>query len=184
MKIYLIFVSLIIFNSTDGELSNEYQCALKSVNNRSHFFVMFNNSCYIPPNTNRKNDFSSFQKFYERAGNQLTLFRIVSGTGIRSYTLFTDINIYHQSINRNHSENFKSILLNHWDEIRPIYMNVTIRNVNDNIEAWLLFCVNEDNDVMSWFSRNNLLKSFPWDIVALMKSTFNYFSIRGLETSN
>lgn len=167
---------------TTADNSNHMQCALKACNERRTFLALINGTCYRSGRLSSSKNKSAFQRVYQSPSKEITLFRIVSGSGVSSYDLYNQASTQGQPVadtNRNYSSNFRSILLDEWRNIRPLYMNVTIRNYEDSVVGYFLFKVNNGEDQSTWFKNTTLVLFFPWNIATLFGKSFTYFSIKG-----
>lgn len=93
-----------------------------------------------------------------------------------SYGLYTgmgDIQQYVGDGARNYSQNFRSILLDEWDNMRPMKMGVTIRNY----ENVLVVRVYKDAKTISWFAKalDRCLSMEHWTLLAFMAFILKIF---------
>ena len=182
----VFFLYILLLNYSSYLLCDNFlsvvQCGLESQINRRKFFIMRNHTCYIPQTRSSQTADLIAQKTYFSFSGNLILFRVVSGSGINTYEYFVDPTNSSQSVGEvfdNHFENVRSELLDEWDAIRPSQVNITIRDYNDHVVAGLSFNVKMTDNMTSWFSKTNLINSFPWNVKYLKKSSYNFFSIIG-----
>lgn len=182
MLFYFILFSILNYCAAADPM-NPVKCGFSAFQNHRKYFLMKNNSCYIPK-TSSSEIFEgiSTQNIYQGISGKITLFRLLSGSGAMPYDYFlktgNDSNTV-TDIKKNKFSNFRSILLDEWNDIRPLLMNFTIKDYDDNIAAGFLFKVGTTDNVTSWFHQRNLLDSFPWNISFLRSYDYNYFRIEG-----
>lgn len=183
----ILILFFIYYDPTVADNPKPFQCALQACSQRRTFFSLKNETCVISQRKNPLRIMSSFEKVYQRSSKEITLFRIVSGSGVASYDYFMQNNNFDQfadDTHRNYSHNFRSVLLDEWKTIPPSYVNITLRNSNDSVVAYMVFKVNKRDDMESWFNKNNLIQSFPWNFKNLMQTTYIAFSMKGFTERN
>lgn len=147
---------------------------------------MKDDSCFIPQATSSELQEMETQRLFTRSTGKVTLFRLLSGSGVVPSDYFVTMGNSSQTVkdvNKNIFQNFRSILLDEWDDIRPTFMNVTLKGYDDSIVAGLLFKIGPTDNITSWFSKENLLNTFPWDPSYLSSCDYNIFSIIGDPTN-
>ena len=156
------------------------KCGMRAFQNNKKYFATIKESCYEPIANSSKFTIISSNRIFTKVQTPTTVFRITYGSNVNSYIYFMEPNPGSVIDERNNlSINFRSILLDEWNNLKPTNMNVTVRDFNDKVVAWIYFKVNDNDDITSWFSKDNLESSFPWKIKTLLNYNYNYFSIIG-----
>lgn len=187
MNFIFFLISFIPPNPTTGEESRNIQCTIQACNNGRTFFAIINDVCIMFGQRPSSNIMSPSQKVYQKSYEGVTLFRIISGSEVKSYDYYTkkrNLDQFADDAHKNFSQNFRSLLLDEWDSIRPMQMNVTIRNDDDFVVAYLVFMVNVYDNMTSWFDKKNLIRTFPWNLDTLVQQNYYAFSVEGFTGRN
>lgn len=162
-------------------------CSSSAFSDHVKYFLMKKDHCYIPQASSSKTTEMVTPNIYTGVSGEMILFRLLSGSGVKSFDYFINSNENSNETveddNEEQFKNFRSILLDEWDNIRPSLINITIMDYDDNIAAGFLFKVMATDSYTTWFSEENLMNSFPWNISYLRSYGYNFFSIRG-DSSN
>ena len=174
----LLFLHYLYF----AKSTNLLKCGMNASQNYRKYFVIIKQYCYKPVANSSKVTIITSNRIFTKVPNPTPVFRIVSGSNVVSYVYFINMKDKPGSVideGIDFSINFRSILLDEWNNLKPTNMNVTVRDFNDKVVAWIYFKVNENDNITSWFSKDNLKSSFPWKIENLLNYNYNYFSVFG-----
>ena len=177
---FLLFLQFLYFIIS----TNLLKCGMKAFQNNKKYFVIIKELCYEPDSNSSKAAIMNTNRIFTKLPNQIPVFRIVSGTKVDSYTYFINTEHISGSVideRNNLSINFRSSLLDEWNNLKPTNINVTVKDSNDKVVAWIYFKVNDNDNITTWFSKDNLESSFPWEIETLLNYNYNFFSISGLK---
>ena len=184
----LIFKCFLFLNILYYTIStNLIKYALNALQNNKKYFVIMEESYYRPVTKSSYFLVMGLTRIYTKVPNITPVLRIIYGTNINSYLYFINMESGEGSVvdqKNKLSRNFRSILLDDWNNLKPTNMNVTVRDHTDLVVAWLYFKVNGNDNLISWFSKYNLKYSFPWKIKDLLNYEYNYFSILGIRNNN
>lgn len=182
MSIVSFLFALLLLGFTKQDFEGLLRCGSSSLNNEIKYFMMMEEFCFTLLSSPTKTTQIATQQFFTCQSDSIILFRLISGSGVHPYEYFVspgDVNSSVTDRDRNYSKNFRSLLLDQWSHVRPLQMNVTIRDTEDRVIAGLLFNVGTQDDMSTWFAKKNLQNSFNWNISFLQRYDYNKFSIKG-----
>ena len=167
----IIFKYVLFFHFLHFIVSTDLlKCGTKTFQNSKKYFVTIKESCYEPVAISSKVTIMSSNRIFRKVSNTIIVFRIASKSNVISYNYFMNMEHKPGSVideGNDLSINFRSILLDEWNNLKPRNLNVTVRDDNDKFVAWIYFKVNDNDNITSWFSKDNLESSFPWKIEKL-----------------
>lgn len=175
-------LTFILLNSAVTQSSEIISCGLNTFARSYNFFILQNGVCYNMSAIPDTNLIISTGKIFQKYRNDVILLRVISGSGISSYNYYVTSTNFDNSIDgneRNLKQNFKSPLLQEWDNLRPIQIKVTLKDNDNKVLAWLTFRVQKTDDLISWFAKSNLVASTPWILANAKSPRYSYFSIPG-----
>lgn len=149
------------------------QCAVKYHAKSRNSFILKKGSCCKPSGPTRNIVTGPSSLFLQPFRNDVILLKVFTRNGMNAYDYFTMENMYSNFISEYENkmnENYKSPLLQEWNNARPTNITITWKNDNKVVE-WAIFQVNEnDNNKTSWLNKDNLID--------FLRLSPEYFGIR------
>ena len=169
----IVTVMLLLVSSLvpDLESVSILKCATQALGNYKKYAIINASNCQMPIcSSSNATSLPSERVYIPLATSIVTLLRIVAGSWMVGYTLYTsgpfsgpitDVGI-------SKSINFKSSLFEEWSTFKPTQMKITLQDGNYKTVAWLAFQVRPSDNHHSWFNSGRLISCYPWQFAVLL----------------